>query len=211
LQVLFSTIPAKTAEYLGTGVAFGIFAAANGDIYIPNVEWGNPSYWKNGTPVTLTGTSNDIVQAIAVNGTDVFAVGVNSAGANETALIWQNGTRSTLSTASKSNAKGVAVNSFGLPLAAGISGTNLNNMQISYWDAVLDRIVLATGQYVATNTGIAIDLLTDDVYVCGTEFNSASTPPARAKYWKITSGSQSVTPLSSGPSDATALAIALGY
>jgi hypothetical protein len=66
-------------------------------------------------------------------------------------------------------------------------------------------------RFVALTTGVAVDATTDVIYVCGSEFDN-QTPPARAKYWQIssTSGIQ-VFPLSTGSSDATATAIALGY
>jgi hypothetical protein len=197
---------------LGWGEPNGVFAAANGDIYIANGEWGSPSYWVNGTLQTLTGASNANVRAVAVNGSDVHVVGTQSAGATENALYWKNGILQYLLKPSKTAAMAVAVNSLGHAIISGTSGTNLNNMHISYWDGIGDLHVLATGQFVATSTGIAVDLLTDDIYVCGSEFNSQSSPPARAKYWTISStGGTTSVDLSSGSGDAIALAIALGY
>jgi hypothetical protein len=195
---------------LGAGEPNGVFAAANGDIYIANGEWGNPSYWKNGTLVTLTGPSGAYVRAVAVNGSDVFVVGTNSSGPTETALYWKNGVPQFLLNPSKTNAMAVAVNSFNQAIISGTSGSDLNNMHISYWDGIGDLHILSSGKYVAASTGIAVDQTTDDIYVCGSEFNGQS-PPAMAKYWTISGGSVTSVTLNSGSSDATALAITLGW
>lgn len=193
---------------LGSGEANGVFAAANGDIYIPNGEFGNPSYWKNGTLVTLPAPSNVTARAIAVNGSDVFVVGMRTLGASETAIYWKNGVQQPISTQFNTHAMAVAVNSNGQPVISGITGQDLNNMHIAYWDALQDLHILASGQQVAASTGIAVDQTTNDVYVCGSEFNGQN-PPAIAKYWKITN-TGSVTPVTLG-TNATALAIALGW
>jgi hypothetical protein len=196
---------------LGTGDPNGIFAAPNGDIYIANGQWGNPSYWLNGSLVTLTGPSNAYVRAVATNGTDVFVVGTSSSGPNETALYWKNGVQQSLMSPSKTSAMAVAVNAAGNAVISGTSGTSVTNMQVSYWDPVGDLSPVTSGRFVAAGTGIAVDPVTDDIYVCGSEYNT-TTPPARAKYWVISGGSViSTVDLSSGPANATALAIALGW
>lgn len=193
---------------LGSGQAMGISADPNGDIYIPNADFGAPSYWKNGSVQTLIGPSNAVLYAVASNGTDVYAVGVNSSGPSETALFWKNGTLQSIMTPNNTRAMAVAVDWNGDAVFSGNTGSNVGNMQIGWWDQIGDLNVLSTGQFVATTTGIAVDLTTNDVYVCGSEFATVSTPPARAKYWMITS-TGSVTPvtLGSGLTDATALAI----
>lgn len=197
------------ATSLGSGQPNGIFIDASGNIYIPNVISSNtPSYWKNGTLVTLTG--GGVIQAIAVSGTTVYGVGVEygSAGA-ETMLLWTNSSSQTLGPAgTNTNAMAVALTASGVPVISGTIVGSTGNYQIGYWSALGDPDILGTAEFVAATTGIAVDG-TGDVFVCGSQFNSSSTPVAW--YWEIPStGSVVPVQLTNGTTSATALAIALG-
>jgi hypothetical protein len=202
------------AHSLGFGKANGVVTAANGDFYIPNAQEGNPSYWLNGGPTLVTlprGSSNSIVRAMAVQGTNVFAVGQDWVANTEKALSWKNGVAQPIFQQFNTSAKAVAVTSTGQAIISGTTGQDLNNLHIAYWSGIGDLQTLSTGQFVALTTGVAVDATTDVVYVCGSEFDN-QTPPARAKYWQISStGGIQVFPLSTGSSDAIATAIALGY
>lgn len=201
---------------LGWGQAMGIFAAPNGDIYVPNADFGAPSYWKNGTPVSITGApTNTVLYAVAANSSgDVYAVGVDANGPNEDALLFINGVNQTgMMRSGETRAMNVAVDVNGDPVIAGISGSSVPNQQIAGWDNPVSLVTCGTTQFVGSMMGIAVDPLTNDVYVCGSEFNSPGTGPARARYWIISGGSVIGGPvtLGSGASNATAFAIALDY
>lgn len=191
---------------LGSGQCDGIFVAPNGDIYIPNGAYGGATYWKNGTLVTLSTTATQYINAITVQGSDVYAVGVNDIGNHQTALYWKNGSLGFLTTSSNfTDAMAIAVSATGRVFISGTTGPAIGNLQIGYWTPLGDLNIISSGEFVALTTGIAIDG-DENVYICGSEFNSVSTPPARAKYWV----NGQVVNLSSGTTDATALAITLG-
>lgn len=197
---------------LGSGQPMGIFAAANGDIYVPNGEVGNPSYWKNGTLNTLTGPSNAVVYDIAVSGSDVHAVGFEANGPSEYALHWKNNSLQSLvlNTPDISRAMAIAINGSGQSYISGIAGDSTHKAQISRWDAVGDLTTTSSGFFVATRTGIAIDAASGDLYICGSETDVYGTGPTRARYWVVTSGgSTTQVNLGSGLANATALAITL--
>src|SRR5262249_40002976 len=129
----------------------------------------------------------------------------------QTAKCWMNGAPTFLDVSpTHTTGLAVAVNSLGQPVVAGNTGNNPNDLQMGYWSGVGDRNILSAGEYVSNGMGITIDA-SDNVYVCGSQFNTVSTPPALAWYWQITpSGSTTAVQLSSGSTDATAHAITLG-
>jgi hypothetical protein len=55
------------------------------------------TYWKNGTPVQLTTSTNSDVVSISVSGTDVYAIGNQS---NNLAEFWKNGVQTPLTSGS---------------------------------------------------------------------------------------------------------------
>lgn len=199
------------ATALGAGQPNGIVVSPTGDIYIPNGQTGNnPTYWLNGSLVNLPGNATSHVNAMAVQGSNVYAVGVDDHGNSQKALYWQNGTAGFLVNTINSNAMAVAVNASGQALISGTTGQNLNDLQIGYWNTLGDLSALSSGEFVSISTGVTVDGTTGDVYVCGSEFNTPSTGPAIAKYWKIVQGSPQLVTLSNGSTDATAVAITLG-
>lgn len=200
------------ATTLGSGQPEGIFVAPNGDIYIPNGETASfgsnkgPTYWKNGTLVTLPGDGASYVSAIAVQGTNVYAVGTSDKGATQTALYWKNSVAQPMFQRQNTMAWGVAVSSTGQALITGTSGSSVSTMQIVYWNGLGDLNVLSSGDWISINTGITVNPGTGDVYVCGSESNS---PNSGAKYWKIPGGTGTPQPIFLG-ANATANAITLG-
>jgi hypothetical protein len=198
------------AVSLGAGEANGI-AISNGNIYIANSDTQNPSYWKNGVLVPLPAPRNTNVVAIAASGSNVYATGVYGS-SQKKAILWRNGVQETLVSPTNSWGLAVAIDVLGRPVVAGKHGANLNNLQMCYWaNDFGSPNILASGQQVGGRMGVTVDPQSNEIFVCGSEFNSASTPPARAKYWTISNGgSFTVTNLSNGTTDAIASAIALG-
>jgi hypothetical protein len=202
---------------LGSGQAMGIFAASNGDIYVANQDFGAPSYWKNGTPVSITSApANTVLYAVAANSSgDVFAVGYDARGSSEDALLFINGVNQTgMMRSGQTRAMNVAVDNNGDPVIAGISGTIIPNLnqKIACWDNPVSLNICGSTEFVGSMMGIAVDPITNEVYVCGSEFNSPGTGPARARYWIVSSGTVgSPVTLGSGASNATAFAIAVDY
>jgi hypothetical protein len=88
----------------------GIFVSGS-DVYVSGTLSGSQAlYWKNGTPIFLTGTGTlgAAAQSILVAGGDVYAVGYVDSAASSYAAIWKNGIHKTLS-AYPSTANGIAV------------------------------------------------------------------------------------------------------
>lgn len=203
-----------TQTTLGSGQAMGISADPNGNVYVPNADFGAPSYWVvGGSQVNITGApSNTVLYAVAANSTgDVYAVGYDAMGASEDALLFKNGVQQTMMLSGETRAMNVAINSSGNPIIAGLRGSTVSNQQISFWDNPLSLNIIATGRFVASMTGVAVDPVTDDVYLCGSEFDP--NPPAKAKYWMITPLGSVTGPVSLGnpATNCTALAIAVDY
>jgi len=199
---------------LPSGEPTGIAITSTGDIYMSNdlTVSSKPSYYKNGVLMTLPGDANAHVLAVTTSGTHWYMVGYDDYGTSEKALLWEDGIAGFLVTSpTYSEARAVAVDpTTGLPVVSGISGSDPNNLQISWWNGLGDLNILASGEYVSTSTGITVDA-SGNTYVCGSQFNTVSTPPARAWEWAIsTSGSVVGTQLSSGTTDGTAHAICIG-
>lgn len=204
------------AHPLGTSTtinrAWGVVTDENGNFYIPGARQGFPSYWLNGTLQSrLPGGSNvySIVNAMAVQGGDVHAVGQDYSSPKDIALYWKNGQTMTIG-GNGGAAKAVAVRANGQPVIAGTYGPSLGNVKIAYWPMLVPAeppITLSIGKFIRLNVGVAVDQAADEIYVCGTEDENQSG--SIAKYWKINSSGaiSSVTLHSNG----TANAIALGY
>ena len=168
---------------LGPGQAWGIAVAANGDVYLSSQDSyvGGPRYWKNGSLLPLPGTASSTVNAIAVQGSNWYAVGVDDNGSSQTALCWQNGSPYYLMQHLNSDAMAVAVDPNGLPVISGTTGAGYKQ-NISYW-LHQDITFISTGKFGYITTGVAVDGTTGDVYICGSESDSPSTS-INAKYWK---------------------------
>lgn len=196
---------------LGAGEANGI-VISNGDIYIANSDNDNPSYWKNGVLVPLPHPSNTSVVAMAVSGSNVYVTGLYG-GSPQKAILWRNGVQETLVSPTNSRGFAVTVDNNGQPVVLGLTGANFNNQQICYWGFDFGSPnILALGQQVGSTMGITADPQTGTIYACGSEFETASTPPSRAKYWSF-SALGGATPVTLNPgttTNATAFAIALG-
>jgi hypothetical protein len=196
---------------LGAGEANGI-AISNGDIYIANSDSDNPSYWKNGILVPLPHPSNTSVVAIAASGSNVYVTG-SYGSAPQKAILWRNGARQDLISPTNSSGYAVAVDALGQPVVLGITGANFNNQQICYWGFDFGSPnIIGFGQQVGSAMGLTVDPQSGSIFACGSEYESASTPPSKAKYWSFgsTGGFTSVTLNSSATTNATAFAIALG-
>jgi len=187
---------------LGSGQPSGIFVSGT-DVYIPNGATGGATYWLNGVLTTIPGApASSRINAIAVQGGNVHAVGVNSTPPTQTAIYWKNNVKQTIVTGTNSDAMSVATNSSGQAILAGTSG-DFANQKITYWNASFDlQAPLSTGTF-SGGTGLAIDQTSGDIYVCGT-VNST------AMYWRIDqSGTATPVSLTSSPTTGSALAITL--
>ena len=196
--------------YWKNGVATTLPAAAlinaitvNGnDVYIAgvaNVTSSNSStnsgsmaaYWKNGgSPVTLNNPQSyeayyaSQINAIAVNGTNVYAAGITGEYPPE---YWKNGAATPLTNGTvTNNANGIAVNGTDIFVV----GSTPNNGSVSaatYWKNNVPAI-LSTGSVLAPNSSLfsaayAIGMNGSDVYIAGEVWDNFTNYDA-AYYWK---------------------------
>jgi hypothetical protein len=171
----------------GASELFAITVSGN-DIYMAGMDWrsgdqyGRAAYWKNGVETFLTdGSAQAAVNAIAVNGTDVYLAGYYNQGQNANtwgepvAACWKNNTLQQLDSAAISilggaTAKSVAVTG-GSVYVAGYIG-----LTAALWkNGALQQL----DHNVSSNISFAfcVALNGNDVYVSGTDANTAA-------YWK---------------------------
>lgn len=75
--------------------AFAVKVSGN-DIYVGGYDGNQARLWKNGTPLTLNNSDNFRIRAIAIEGTDVYAVGECNCFSNIVIRYWKNGVETTV-------------------------------------------------------------------------------------------------------------------
>jgi len=87
-------------------------AVSNGDVYIAGMHGNFAAVWKNATLSPLWYASYSGANAIAINGSDVYAAGfITAAGEHAVAVYWKNGIVTKLSSeTANANASAIAVN-----------------------------------------------------------------------------------------------------
>ena len=183
---------------LGDGAVTSI-AVSGSDVYAAgqsSIESGAPSsYWKNGVPVPLPGSTS--VNAIAVDGNDVYVGGVMTGGI---AAVWKNGVAMLLQKDGAPNETfsyvySLAINGGNVFAAGGIALNNNPKDTVDYndygnlaalWKNTSPTILSASSSSPANplnNILTSVFLYGTDVYVTGQIINNPAQQ-FQSYYWK---------------------------
>ncbi len=163
------------ASYLtggtNTAQAHSVYVAGT-DVYVAGTDFGNATYWKNGTSNSL-GVSSAIY-SVFVSGPYVLLAGQIS----NRALFWLNGTPVSLT----SGVNGAANSVFGVGTdvyAAGYETNGTNNIAKFWKNSYISATSLTNG----LNDAMAYSIFVSgtDIYVAGYEYNGTNNV---AKIWK---------------------------
>lgn len=180
----FSVYPGLTAAYWKNGQKTNLspidaagevrsLVLSNGDVYVGGSENGKPVYWKNGVKHVLPTTTGSYarVNALAVDGTDVYAAGLGADNDGQS-LFWKNGIETLLGNVATvdGGAMSVAVWGTDVYVCATDSGDAV------YWKNGV-RVTLAKFSNQNTADANAISLSGNSVYVAGAYLGDAV-------YWK---------------------------
>ncbi len=166
----------------GGGYALCIAGSGN-DIYVGGWEsyaYTSAMIWKNGQPSYLTSQTKDArVNALAINGADVYAAGYLNNGDKDIAVLWKNGVPTFLADSShnthatalvlSSNNIYIAGTSTNVPIAAA-PGTS----QVLFWKNGVESSLTDSSSWAQVNS---MAVSGNDVYIAGAIGNNAI-------YWK---------------------------
>lgn len=164
-------------NYLPTcNTATSIIVSGN-DAYVTGSGGGKAAYWKNGSPVYLTGlgANTGYAYGIAVAGSDVYVTGDTSTSYNGVqSVYWKNGVAINLENGI--HASGIAVSDNGDLYVSGQSMVNFNS-RATYWKN--GKVIVLSE---AKSHANSITVLGQDVYVAGD--TSVQSGISTAVYWK---------------------------
>lgn len=180
----FGNYPAFTAAYWKNGQKtiltehdssgeVGALVLSNGDLYVGGNENSRPVYWKNGVkhilPTITPGYA--MVNALAIEGTDVYAAGYEAAN-NGYTVYWKNGVETILGKLPVINggAKSIAVSGKDVYVCAIDSGNAV------YWKNGVQTVLARFANQITADAN-AIAILGNSVYVAGSNDGDAV-------YWK---------------------------
>jgi hypothetical protein len=180
--------PDSTAE------ARAIVLSVNNDIYVGGSDGPAPVYWKNGVknrlPFDQTGFGR--VNALAINGNDVYAAGYEAGGSNSHKLVyWKNGIKTILGTRAIVDGGATSIAISGPDVY--ISGTDSGDAV--YWKNEV-RVVLSKFTPQGPTTANAIALSGQSIYAVGSYLSDAV-------YWK--DGEKFILPKDSYAATATSI------
>jgi hypothetical protein len=139
--------------------------------------------WKNGVRMNLTSDNGptNIAYAVAVSGTDIYAVGVH----NNLPVYWKNGVMNTLNLSGSPDQAGgfaTAIAVVGTDVyIAGATNSPASGYQATYWKNGVSTVLSANTSDVSNANGIAV--AGSDIYVVGI-VTSAGTNSYGPVYWK---------------------------
>ncbi|MEP7232922.1 MAG: IPT/TIG domain-containing protein [Ginsengibacter sp.] len=180
----FSVFPGLTAAYWKNGQKVILsptdvsgevrsLILSNGDVYVGGSENQQPVYWKNGVKHVLPTTTPSYgrVNALAVDGTDVYAAGYEADNEGRS-VYWKNGIETILGTLSvvDGGATSIAVSGTDVYVSSTDSGDAV------YWKNGV-RVTLAKFPFNNTADANAIAVWGNSVYVAGAYLGDAV-------YWK---------------------------
>ena len=145
--------------------------AIGSDIYVCGMINSHATYWKNGTPHSINSTYESRAYDLAIDGTDVYLVGMeySLAGGSE-AKIWKNDAPTSLTDGNNyADADGIAITN------GDVYVTGQESSTLKMWKNGAATTLGTGGQSGTSNNSIAI--LKNDVYVSGYDNNEA-------KVWK---------------------------
>jgi hypothetical protein len=162
-------------------------------VYVLGTEGGVTKYWKNGVPVVLSTSANVHLSAIAVSGTDVYAVGYQGMTNNTTAkqaIYYKNGTLVTLAASQYYSAATSIAISGGNVYIGGIEGTVPTNALAQYWkNGTAVTLPAVTSGYAQFYFDALIFVSGTNIYVAGSGAKSQVhghgqlTPQSVCNYW----------------------------
>lgn len=160
------TILASGAGIQATGVA-----VSGTDVYVCGQDItvaGNIArIWKNGVPMSLNNAASCYINALVIDGTDVYAVAdVSGAGIR----YWKNGVSNDITTANAANAHAIAVSNNDVYIAG---RENIGGKAVAkYWK---NGVAVSLGDGIRSSFATGIAVKGSDVYVCGTEQGANNT------------------------------------
>ena len=158
-------------------------AVSNGDVYTAGIHGNFAAIWVNATLSQLWYTSYSGANAIAINGSDIYATGfITGANNSAVAAYWKNGVVTKLSSATvNANAMAIAVNGTDVYVAGYILDPN-NNPTATLWK---NGVATTLGGLKSMASIIAIN--GNDVFIAGDDSGPV--------YWK--NGQKKALPLNS--------------
>lgn len=134
-----------------------------------------PAYWKNGTPVLLSGKESGFATSVAVSGSDIYVAGYSRAAITDKliAKYWKNGEPVNLSDGAADTYASKIVVSNGDVHVVGYERSN--TIKAKYWKNGVE-VPLAGWQTGSNATDIYVS--SDDVIIAGHSANG------KAAYWK---------------------------
>lgn len=185
--VILVTAPGCKKDASSTQNSKTTATTSNVDVYVAGSTLGTggitvATYWKNGIASTIgNGIRTSQLKAIAVNGTDVYAIGtsVNTTHGQYVGALWTNGTESQLTTGTIiSSANSIALNGSDVYIA-GYFLTHAQKTVAAIWK---NGIMTALADTVDNSEAYATVESNGHVYAAG--FTTNNVGHIEATYWK---------------------------
>lgn len=135
-------------------------AISGNDVYVGGEENGNSRVWKNGVALTLNNAAGCYITGIAVEGTDVYAVGYTTSPIR--IRYWKNGNSIDIATPGTAFANAIAINNNDVYIAG--NDNSGPKAVAKYWK---NGVAVTLGDGIKHSQAYGIAIKGTDVYVAG--------------------------------------------